>query len=107
MMIKHFFTFFPAWSSNIMTFIHVCENTVRLLVIQKKKNRAVILKGLSVARGEEKDLEQDLDNLFREHPVKGKAVVITDDVRFWQLNSTWRTQGGYPKKNSLPRQSGK
>ncbi len=81
-MIKSVFKFLPAGFSGVVTAVHVSENAVRRIEMQKKKNRAAVLKCMSFQRGEDKDLKQDLDRVFCDDPVRGRLVVITDEVRF-------------------------
>ncbi|MGD9158636.1 MAG: PilN domain-containing protein [Desulfobacteraceae bacterium] len=77
-------------NSGIVTSVHITENSVNLLQVQRKGSKGEILKYFSSNRSEERDLQQDLDGVFRECPVKGRVVIISDEVRFLasELNIT-------------------
>ncbi len=71
-----------AGNSGVVTSVHITENNLILLQIQRRKTTGEIIKCFATDRGLEKDLKHDLQNLFRECPVKGRVVIITDEVRF-------------------------
>ena len=79
--IKNFLPLFVR-HSGMVTAIHLTDNTIRFLEMQRRGDKGVIRRCLSSKRGEERDLLQDLKNAFKQCPVKGKVVIITDEVRF-------------------------
>jgi hypothetical protein len=99
-MIKNLLTYFDRFTCAV-TAVHITDDAVRLVVMKKKGAGGAVLRCLYLKRDEEKDPADDLKELFIKYPVKGKVVIITDEVRFLASELNIADAGLLPEEKQL------